>query len=161
MMLIECDKRNRKYAVKLTYAEDEEETFFVPERLHIIGTMNTADRSLAVVDYALRRRFAFYHLYPEYDEQFRNFLTDRGFSQSLVDFICMNVPRVNKIITEDINLGGGFQIGHSYFCTPNGNKDEKDWYKDILEFEIKPMLEEVWFDNPENVKDIMNILSLE
>jgi 5-methylcytosine-specific restriction protein B len=158
MMLIEPDKRNEKYAVKLTYAEDEEETFFVPDNLYIIGTMNTADRSLAIVDYALRRRFAFFHLDPEYDVQFLNFLKFKGVSDKLADFICANVPKVNKKISGDISLGSGFQIGHSYFCTYNGNNNENEWYSDVLKFEIRPLLEEIWFDNPANIDDMMKII---
>ncbi|MCX6321070.1 MAG: EVE domain-containing protein [Bacteroidia bacterium] len=158
MMLIEPDKRNEKYAVKLTYAEDEEETFFVPDNLYVIGTMNTADRSLAIVDYALRRRFAFFHLDPEYDVQFHNFLKYKGISDKLADFICSNVPKVNIKISGDISLGSGFQIGHSYFCTYNGKKDENEWYSDVLKYEIRPLLEEIWFDNPANVDDMMKII---
>lgn len=158
MMLIEPDKRNEKYAVKLTYAEDDEETFFVPDNMYIIGTMNTTDRSLAIVDYALRRRFAFVHLKPEYESQFHGFLLHRGISEKLTDFICSSVPKVNRKIAEDINLGEGFQIGHSYFCTYGGNTDEKHWYNDVLRFEIKPLLDEIWFDDPQNVADMMKIL---
>lgn len=160
MMLIEPDKRNEKYAVKLTYAEDEEETFFVPDNLYIIGTMNTADRSLAIVDYALRRRFAFVHLNPEYDTKFLEFLRSRGISEKLADFICTNVPKVNKKISEDINLGSGFQLGHSYFCTYDGSKDEKEWFNEVLKFEIRPLLEEIWFDDPQNVDEMMKILEI-
>ena len=72
-MLIEADKRDEKFALKLTYSEDEEDRFYVPENLYIIGTMNTADRSLAIVDYALRRRFAFVSLQPDYGLNFRSF----------------------------------------------------------------------------------------
>jgi 5-methylcytosine-specific restriction enzyme B len=158
MMLIEPDKRNENYAVKLTYAEDEEETFFVPSNLYIIGTMNTADRSLAIVDYALRRRFAFFQLLPEYDMQFVKFLRSRDISEKLATFICTNVPKVNKKILGDINLGSGFQIGHSYFCTYDGKKHEVEWFAEVLNYEIRPLLEEIWFDNPANVDDMMKVM---
>jgi 5-methylcytosine-specific restriction protein B len=158
MMLIEPDKRNDKYAIKLTYAEEEEEIFYVPDNLFIIGTMNTADRSLAIVDYALRRRFAFVHLNPVYDSTFQDFLRSKGHSENLISFICSNVPKVNKKISEDINLGTGFQLGHSYFCTYDGKKDENEWYDEVLRFEIRPLLEEIWFDEPQNVADMMKIL---
>ena len=161
MMLIEPDKRNKKYAVKLTYAEEDEETFFVPENLYIIGTMNTADRSLAIVDYALRRRFAFYHLNPVFDGQFSEFLRAKGVSQKLIEFICTSISRVNKKISEDdISLGSGYQIGHSYFCSYESPKDEKEWYSDVLKYEIRPLLEEIWFDNPSSVDDMMKIIEL-
>jgi 5-methylcytosine-specific restriction protein B len=160
MMLVEPDKRSEKYAIKLTYAEDEEETFFVPENLFIIGTMNTADRSLAIVDYALRRRFAFVHLSPEYDIQFHDFLRAKGLSEKLSNFICANVPKVNKKISDNINLGTGFQLGHSYFCTYDGIKDENEWYNEVLRFEIRPLLEEIWFDDPQSIDDMIKILEI-
>src|SRR5205085_9983064 len=77
-MLIEADKRRPEYKIKLAYGEDENDRFYVPDNLYIIGTMNTADRSLAIVDYALRRRFAFISLKPEYDGVFSEFLKSRG-----------------------------------------------------------------------------------
>ncbi|MDQ6756076.1 MAG: EVE domain-containing protein, partial [Bacteroidota bacterium] len=142
MMLIEADKREEKFALKLTYAEDEEDRFYVPENLFIIGTMNTADRSLAIVDYALRRRFAFVTLQPDYGDNFRSFLSAKGLSAQLVEHICSAVTKVNGKIKEDINLGEGFQIGHSYFCTYPANEDENKWWSEILSFELKPLLEE-------------------
>lgn len=155
MMLIEPDKRNEKYAVKLTYAEDEEETFYVPENLYIIGTMNTADRSLAIVDYALRRRFAFFNLEPQFDKQLSKFLRNKNISEKLTDHICSGFTKVNSKISSDISLGPGFRIGHSFFCSYDGIKDEQEWYSDVLRYEIRPLLEEIWFDNPESVEDIM------
>jgi 5-methylcytosine-specific restriction protein B len=157
-MLIEHDKRTKSYAVKLTYAEDDEETFFVPENLYLIGTMNTADRSLAIVDYALRRRFAFIKLEPILDKSFTGFLEDRGVSGSLAAFISSAVQKVNEKIVADTNLGDGFQIGHSYFCSYDNKKDEKEWYDEILNFELRPLLEEIWFDNLDNVDTMMKIL---
>jgi 5-methylcytosine-specific restriction protein B len=159
MMLIEADKREEKFALKLTYAEDEEDRFYVPENLFIIGTMNTADRSLAIVDYALRRRFAFVTLQPDYGDNFRSFLLAKGLSVLLVEHICSAVTKVNGKIKEDINLGEGFQIGHSYFCTYPANEDENKWWNEILSFELKPLLEEIWFDDSAKVTDILKQLS--
>lgn len=158
MMLIEADKRSDKFAVKMTYAEDENDRFHVPPNLHIIGTMNTADRSLAIVDYALRRRFAFINLHPEFGDKFTEFLQTKGISNSTVDFICRSIDRVNQEIAKDINLGVGFQIGHSYFCSKSDSVDENDWLEEIITFEIKPLLEEIWFDNPAKVEEMLNIL---
>lgn len=78
MMLIEADKRSKKYAIKLTYSDEEDEKFYVPENVYIIGCMNSADRSLAIVDYALRRRFSFYRVKPEFNETFKQFLVSKG-----------------------------------------------------------------------------------
>lgn len=159
MMLIEADKREEKFALKLTYAEDEEDRFYVPSNLYIIGTMNTADRSLAIVDYALRRRFAFITLQPDYGNSFRSFLASKGLSAGMVEHICSAVTKVNSKIKEDINLGEGFQIGHSYFCTFTTNEDENKWWNEILSFELKPLLEEIWFDDSTTVTEVLKQLS--
>jgi 5-methylcytosine-specific restriction enzyme B len=159
MMLIEADKREEKFALKLTYAEDEEDRFYVPSNLHIIGTMNTADRSLAIVDYALRRRFAFITLQPDYGNNFRSFLVSKGLTAGMVEHICSAVTKVNSKIKEDINLGEGFQIGHSYFCTFTTNEDENKWWNEILSFELKPLLEEIWFDDSTTVTEVLKQLS--
>lgn len=159
MMLIEADKRSDKFALKMTYSEDEVDRFFVPPNLYIIGTMNTADRSLAIVDYALRRRFAFINLQPEFGEKFAEFLQNKNISKSTVEFIRSAIGKVNREIAADINLGSGFQIGHSYFCTKNGAGDEGDWLNEIITFEIKPLLEEIWFDDAAKVEEMMRILN--
>lgn len=159
MMLIEADKREEKFALKLTYAEDEEDRFYVPSNLYIIGTMNTADRSLAIVDYALRRRFAFITLQPDYGNNFRSFLASKGLTAGMVEHICSAVTKVNSKIKEDINLGEGFQIGHSYFCTFTTNVDENKWWNEILSFELKPLLEEIWFDDSTIVSEVLKQLS--
>ena len=159
MMLIEADKREEKFALKLTYAEDEEDRFYVPSNLYIIGTMNTADRSLAIVDYALRRRFAFITLQPDYGDNFRLFLSSKGLTSAMVEHICSAVTKVNGKIREDINLGEGFQIGHSYFCTFTTNEDENKWWNEILSFELKPLLEEIWFDDSATVTEVLKQLS--
>lgn len=159
MMLIEADKRTEKFALKLTYAEDEEDRFYVPENLFIIGTMNTADRSLAIVDYALRRRFAFVTLQPDYGDHFRAFLSAKGLSIQMTEHICSVVTKVNDKIKEDINLGEGFQIGHSYFCSYPVSEDENKWWNEVLIFELKPLLEEIWFDDSAKVAEILKQLS--
>lgn len=160
MMLIEHDKRDKKYALKLTYAEDQEDVFYVPDNLYIIGTMNTADRSLAIVDYALRRRFSFVGLEPELGDEFKEFLLSRNVTAPLIDHICSSVNKLNTKIKEDINLGNGFQIGHSYFCSKDTIIQEKEWWQDILIYELRPLLEEIWFDDPKQVDDMMMLLAI-
>lgn len=160
LMLIESDKRGEKFALKLTYSEDDDDRFFVPENVYIIGTMNTADRSLAIVDYALRRRFAFIPLKPDFGSNFNNFLVSKGVTLKLVNHICTSVSKVNSRIKEDTNLGEGFQIGHSYFCNFQNGEDETIWWNEILDFEIKPLLEEIWFDEIEKVTDTIKQLSI-
>lgn len=160
MMLIEPDKRKEKFALKLTYAEDELDKFYIPDNLHIIGTMNTADRSLAIVDYALRRRFAFITLWPVFGDVFQIFLKGKGHSEKVIQHIIQACKRVNEEISKDLNLGAGFQIGHSYFCTFSGSSDEESWLNDVVTFEIKPLLEEIWFDDPDKVKRLTDELYL-
>lgn len=121
--------------------------------------MNTADRSLAIVDYALRRRFAFVSLQPDYGSNFRSFLADKGLSEGIIEHICTSISKLNNKIKEDVNLGEGFQIGHSYFCTYSNDGNENQWWTDILNYELKPLLEEIWFDDLSKVSDTVKQLS--
>ena len=150
MMLIEHDKRGSNFSIPLTYSRSNDERFFIPENLHIIGTMNTADRSLALVDYALRRRFSFIALKPLFDDKFKKYLHDQNVDDAIIIKIIDRVSEINKTISNDKkNLGGGFQIGHSFFCTyPLFNKiDSVEWYKKVIKTEIAPLLREYWFDD--------------
>ena len=151
MMLIEADKREEKYAVKLTYAKNETDPFFVPENVHLLGLMNTADRSLAIVDYALRRRFRFFDIKPSFGESFKKHLSSKGVSTRLIDNICSKIETLNNFIREDHrNLGEGFMVGHSYFCDPPlSSKDHSKWLSDIFNYEIIPLINEYWIDNKE------------
>ena len=143
-MLIENDKRGEEYALELVYKDDEK--FFVPENLYIIGLMNTADRSLAMLDYALRRRFAFYDMKPAFkSEQFKEY--QKNLKNSKFDNLIKKVEDLNEVIKED--LGEGFCIGHSYFC--NLETVEIDKLSLIIEFELIPLLKEYWFDDKEKV----------
>jgi DNA replication protein DnaC len=149
LMLIESDKRSQEYAINLMYSDSEESRFYVPPNVHIIGTMNTADRSLAVVDYALRRRFAFFDLIPEFNDKFKVFLRGVNVANELIDKISSRMNRLNAEIAED--LGVGFKIGHSFF-TPNSEMiPNNDWFTDVVEFEIKPLLDEYYFDDSNEV----------
>ena len=158
MMLIEYDKRSPRYALKLTYSEENSPRFYVPENVYIIGCMNTADRSIAIVDYALRRRFAFCDVEPEFGETFKNYL-GTVLSKGFVDEICKKVNRVNDIIRTSSSLGKGLEIGHSYFCQLSSVDDEHEWWKSICKFELFPYLREICFDNEELRGELCHILS--
>lgn len=156
--LIEATKRGPEFAVHLAYNQPnvEREEFYVPPNLFVVGTMNTADRSLAIVDYALRRRFSFIDLPPAFnDSGFRSFLAKLPLSRSDVDVLADRMIALNTIISSDTrNLGAGFEIGHSYFCSPpKPGQGFFDWYSQIIAHEIAPLLREYWFDDPEQVTD--------
>ena len=149
MMLIEPDKRGEKNKIKLTYSENNKH-FYVPDNLYIIGTMNTADRSLTIVDYALRRRFAFIDMKPKFNSQFEKFSIKNGLSQDNINVITQKMNSLNSIIRKDDSLGEGFEIGHSYFCSySTGN--QKRWLDNVFKYEIIPLIKEYWFDNPEKI----------
>lgn len=158
MMLIESDKRSPRYALKLTYSEVDSPKFYVPENVYIIGCMNTADRSIAIVDYALRRRFAFCPIEPELGDSFKAFLCSE-LSKEFVDKICNKLNRVNSIIRESSSLGKGLEIGHSYFCQISSIDDENEWWKSICKYELFPYLQEICFENEELCNELCNILS--
>ena len=124
-----------------------ENKFFIPENLHIIGTMNTADRSLAIVDYALRRRFSFIDILPQFENGLKSDLIDGGIDEAIADKIIRNMVSLNDTISKDSNLGRGYQIGHSYFCTDLGEVSADEWFETIVTYEIAPLLKEYWFDN--------------
>ena len=157
-MLIENDKRGEEYALELVYKDDEK--FFVPENLYIIGLMNTADRSLAMLDYALRRRFVFIDLEPAFNKpQFRKDLENKNIDKDLINKIIEKFIKLNETIKTDKTLGKGYAIGHSYFCNrKNLNKED---YEDIINYEIAPTLREYWFDNEDKaekeIKELLNI----
>ncbi|RSK53267.1 AAA family ATPase [Bacillus canaveralius] len=157
MMLIEADKRGKKFSVKLAYSEGEEK-FFIPKNLYLIGTMNTADRSLALVDYALRRRFSFINVKPGFHTKaFQEFLIEKGISQGFIDKIVITIDEINQEIIRDRMLGKGYEIGHSYFCpTIELVEDEQNWYDRIIRLEIAPLLKEYWFDQEEKVHELLS-----
>jgi 5-methylcytosine-specific restriction enzyme B len=151
LMLIEADKRGSKNSVALTYSTSEEEQFYVPSNVYLLGLMNTADRSLALVDYALRRRFAFVELIPLFGSSaFSEFLIDKELSAELARAISSRLRALNQAIAEDQNLGPGFMVGHSYFCG-DGLKLTEKAYMDTIRHEILPLLREYWFDDPDRV----------
>lgn len=154
LMLIECDKRGEH--LTLAYSK---ENFNVPENLYIIGLMNTADRSLALIDYALRRRFSFIRIEPAFEsEKFIKAFNEK-FDNNFNNVIEI-IKKINEAIEQDKSLGAGFKIGHSYFC-PNlkDRKGNKKDIEDIIIYEILPLLEEYWYDDPDSIiqwKDALN-----
>lgn len=145
LMLIEGDKRGESHAVRPVYSDEQ---FWVPENVYLIGMMNTADRSLALIDYALRRRFAFFDMVPGFSsEGFREHqvkMQNRKFD-ALID----TVEALNKEIEADAALGAGFRVGHSFFCAPGADMDR--WLDQVVEYELLPLLNEYWFDEPSKV----------
>ena len=125
--------------------------------------MNTADRSLAMVDYALRRRFAFVRLTPAFGtDPFSDFLLKAGVEEDLVNRIVDRLSELNRTIQEDRkNLGPGFEIGHSFFCPRDEDEQlDESWYKTVVRREIEPLLREYWFDRPESVdKRVRDLLA--
>ena len=144
-MLIEKDKRDNE--LQLLYSDEK---FCVPSNVIIIGTMNTADRSLAMMDYALRRRFAFFSVAPGFRSEgfirYKDKLNDKRFNNLIA---C--IEELNEIIASDTTLGEGFCIGHSYFCELDKITDKT--LSNIVEYEIIPLLSEYWYDDISKVKD--------
>jgi 5-methylcytosine-specific restriction endonuclease McrBC GTP-binding regulatory subunit McrB len=161
MMLIEPDKRGPSSALRLLYSQGADESFFVPENVYIIGTMNTADRSLALVDYALRRRFVFVDIRPAFGTaRFKEHIIKGGLSEDIAQLIIARMVQLNKEIAEDTsNLGPGYEIGHSYFCSARPTEEsEQEWFRRIVRFEIEPLLREYWFDAPDKVTSAVSEL---
>ena len=151
LMLIENDYRGTE--ITLAY---ERKPFSVPENLYIIGMMNTADRSLAMIDYALRRRFSFVEMSPGFDSDgfvaYQSVVNNRTF-----DKLISRIKALNSDIENDASLGKGFFIGHSYFCNLDINSTD-EVLKEIVEYDIIPMLEEYWFDDEAKAKSWSNDL---
>ena len=150
LMLIEADYRDKKATLAYNGL-----SFSVPKRLHIIGMMNTADRSLAMIDYALRRRFSFFDMESGFDsEGFINY--QNSFANETFNTLIERIKELNKEIAQDKSLGKGFCIGHSYFC--NADDCTEEWMKDVVDFDILPMLSEYWFDESSKLQRWENIL---
>ncbi|MCB9665797.1 MAG: AAA family ATPase [Alphaproteobacteria bacterium] len=150
LQLLEADKRGPEHAITPLYTRHDGERFFLPPNLYVIGTMNVADRSLALVDFALRRRFAFLTLPPQYQSPaFRRWMTDRGMPASLLHRIVQAMTRLNETITNDASLGPAFQVGHSFFCPRGEDFSSLDdaWFLDVVDTEIDPLLHEYWYDD--------------
>jgi 5-methylcytosine-specific restriction protein B len=159
MLLLENDKRGPEHKVMLPYGG---EYMYLPDNLYLIGTMNTADRSLALVDFALRRRFAFKRLQPELGERFASYMMEKhGLAADFVAQLVEAVSRLNAMVAADRTLGADFLIGHSYFSSgPQNAETPEAWYERVLEDEIGPQLEEYWIENPGLAQNARNLLNL-
>ena len=150
LMLIEADYRGQSATLAYNGL-----SFSVPQNLYLIGMMNTADRSLAMIDYALRRRFSFFDMEPGFDsEGFRAY--QKALDNETFNTLIEQVRELNQEIAQDKSLGKGFCIGHSYFCGAEICTEE--WMRDIVDFDILPMLSEYWFDDNNKLQRWENIL---
>lgn len=150
LTLLEAGKRNSNEAMELSYRRSDQERVYIPENFYVIGTMNIADRSLAMVDLALRRRFAFVELEPSLGEAWNDWMSKKhGIETNIVKDIKTRMHALNETIAADPKLGPQFRIGHSYVTVPDdweNGADAKSWFRRVVTTEIQPLLEEYWFD---------------
>ena len=161
LTLLEDSKRSHEDAVELAYKKHSAERVYIPDNLYVIGTMNIADRSLALVDLALRRRFAFVTLQPHLGPLWLSWcVTQVGMSPETANAISDRMTALNDMIAADRTLGAQFRIGHSYVTPRLGQRisDAEAWFLDVIATEITPLLEEYWFDAPDKVEDAKAIL---
>ena len=150
LTLLEADKRSPNDALALAYPRDDGERFHIPPNVYVIGTMNTADRSIAMIDLALRRRFAFFDLEPQINDDWRDWVHGQsGIPTDFLDDIAQRITALNVSIADDSNLGRQFRIGHSHVTPPPDTPiaDHTGWFTEIVETEIAPLLREYWFDD--------------
>ena len=149
LTLIEKSKRNAEDALTLSYPRYEGEQFFLPPNLYLLGTMNIADRSLALVDFALRRRFSFETLEPALSERWADYLLGKfpKDDAALVQAIRSKIDDLNTVIAEDEMLGPHFKIGHSFVAPTDSQSDGRAWFTGVIDTEIAPLLREYWFDD--------------
>ena len=156
LTLLEADKRTSQEALALSYRRHPGERIHIPPNLYVIGTMNVADRSLALVDLALRRRFAFIDLDPAFGDLWRNWVSERfSVNTAFVADIEQRLTALNQSIATDSLLGPQFRVGHSV-VTPSGQEEIDDpvsWFRQTVETEIGPLLEEYWFDQPSRASE--------
>lgn len=162
LTLIEDTKRTPDEAIELAARRSPGERVFVPDNLFLVGTMNLADRSLALVDLALRRRFAFLDLTPQFTDRWRDWCVSRcGLDAAAVARIGARMDELNAEIAADRSLGPQFRVGHS-FLTPDPAHPPGDataWFREVVESEIGPLLEEYWFDAPDRARDAVAALA--
>ena len=150
LTLLEADKRNSGEALKLAHPTSDAEKVYIPPNVYVIGTMNVADRSIALVDLALRRRFAFVDLDPMFGDVWRNWVHEQcGVALDFLSKVEQRLTALNQRITSDSSLGSQFCIGHSYVTPTPGTQIDNptEWFRDVVDTEIGPLLDEYWFDN--------------
>lgn len=163
LTLLEAGKRTPAEAIELTYpdVDNTRKPVHIPENLYVVGTMNIADRSLALVDLALRRRFAFATLEPQVGSVWREWVTSRcGIETALADEIASRMGGLNKTIESDERLGKQFRVGHSYVTPVEALETgtTKQWFRRVVDTEIAPLLEEYWFDEPSRAQQAVTEL---
>jgi 5-methylcytosine-specific restriction protein B len=149
LTLLEVDKRTPNEALELSYRRFDGERVSIPDNLYVIGTMNIADRSLALVDLALRRRFAFIDLEPTLGKPWRDWVQEHcGIDSEILVEIEKRLNALNNDITADSSLGPQFRVGHSYVTPPLGVPiaDAREWFRQVVDTEIGPLLDEYWID---------------
>lgn len=154
LTLLEADKRTPAEALALAYPRKPGERVYIPPNVYVIGTMNLADRSLAMVDLALRRRFAFFDLEPMLNDTWREWVNEQcGIDDGFLAGVAQRIDALNEEIAADRNLGRQFRIGHSFVTPPTGTsiEDPDEWFEQVVETEIVPLLHEYWFDDPDRV----------
>ena len=154
LTLLEADKRTAAEALDLAYSRKDGERVHIPHNVYVIGTMNTADRSIAMVDLALRRRFAFFDLEPMLNDTWREWVQKLfGIEGAFLDVIAQRINSLNEEIATDRSLGRQFRIGHSFVTPAPGQSIENpdEWFEQVVETEIVPLLHEYWFDDPDRV----------
>ena len=152
LTLLEADKRDTDNSLQLAYPRDDDERFHIPPNVYVIGTMNTADRSIAMLDLALRRRFAFFNLEPQLNDAWREWVSHFcDIPEQFLTDIAQRIAALNDQIAAAGNLGQQFRIGHSYVTPAHGTPvdNHTEWFKEIVETDIAPLLNEYWFDNVE------------
>lgn len=156
LTLLECSKRSRAEAMELAYCKVRGEKIYIPENLYVIGTMNVADRSLALVDLALRRRFAFVNLIPSLNSAWQEWCAGKGLDSTVIAHIQTRMETLNQEIAADRTLGPQFQIGHSYVTPHEPVLDPHGWFEEVVRSEIGPLLHEYWFDAPEQAEEAIS-----
>ena len=160
LTLIEKDKRKPEEALALGYARVDGERVYIPDNLYVIGTMNTADRSIAMVDLALRRRFGFVSLKPAFNESWKKWVNEHGINAKVQDKIMNCITDLNEKIEEDRLLGPHCVIGHSYVTPGDGEMidNPEEWFRQVAESEIEPILEDYWAEDRDKFKYAKTLL---